>query len=106
MFLLSDGHDDNTGADIRVQEHIQHYNIDDKIVIHTFGYGSDHDAPVMNTIASFMGGAFYYIDDINKVTSVSYCIGIRLLCISNEWHVVHLCSEYQYTIDHQSIMLN
>lgn len=41
--------------------------IEEKIVIHSFGYGADHDAYVMNQIAKYREGNFYYIDNINKV---------------------------------------
>ncbi|CAK91880.1 unnamed protein product (macronuclear) [Paramecium tetraurelia] len=68
IFLLSDGQDDYKGAEQRVFDQLQLLKIEEKFVIHTFGYGQDHDAYVMNQIAKYREGNFYYIDNINKAS--------------------------------------
>ncbi|CAK94086.1 unnamed protein product (macronuclear) [Paramecium tetraurelia] len=68
MFVLSDGVDDDRGADLRCQQALHQYNIQDTLTINTFGYGSDHDAKVMNNIANLKGGQFVYIDQIQRVS--------------------------------------
>ncbi|CAD8189525.1 unnamed protein product [Paramecium pentaurelia] len=68
MFVLSDGVDDDKGADLRCQQALHKYNIQDTLTINTFGYGSDHDAKVMNNIANLKGGQFVYIDQIQRVS--------------------------------------
>jgi len=35
--------------------------------MHTFGYGHDHDANLMEQIARLNGGSFHYINDVSKV---------------------------------------
>lgn len=30
--------------------------------MHTFGYGADHDEKILNSIAKFQNGNFYYIE--------------------------------------------
>jgi hypothetical protein len=44
MFVLSDGQDDNKGADERCKNYIEKANIQETYTINTFGYGSDHDS--------------------------------------------------------------
>ncbi|CAD8117924.1 unnamed protein product [Paramecium sonneborni] len=68
IFLLSDGQDDYKGAEQRVYDQLELLKIEEKFVIHTFGYGQDHDAYVMNQIAKYREGNFYYIDNINKAS--------------------------------------
>ncbi|CAD8117925.1 unnamed protein product [Paramecium sonneborni] len=68
MFVLTDGQDDNKGADDRCQQAINEYQIQDTFVINSFGYGQDHDAKVMNNISNLKGGTFTFIDNINKAS--------------------------------------
>ncbi|CAD8110764.1 unnamed protein product [Paramecium sonneborni] len=68
MFVLSDGVDDDKGADLRCQKALEKYNLQDTLTINTFGYGSDHDPKVMNNIANLKGGQFVYIDQIQRVS--------------------------------------
>ena len=56
MFLLSDGVDDDKDADLRCEQVLQKFKIQDALTIKTFGYGEDHDAKVMNNIANLKGG--------------------------------------------------
>lgn len=68
MFVLSDGCDDNPGADLRCKQLIDAYNIEDAYVINTFGYGKDHDPKMMNQISNYKGGTFTFIDKIEKAS--------------------------------------
>ncbi|CAD8206870.1 unnamed protein product [Paramecium pentaurelia] len=68
MFVLTDGQDDNKGADDRCSQAINEYQIQDTFVINTFGYGQDHDAKVMNNISNLKGGTFTFIENISKAS--------------------------------------
>ncbi|CAD8192542.1 unnamed protein product [Paramecium octaurelia] len=68
MFVLTDGQDDNKGADERCQQAIHEYQIQDTFVINSFGYGQDHDAKVMNNISNLKGGTFTFIENIAKAS--------------------------------------
>ena len=35
--------------------------------IHSFGFGSDHDAKMMNSICGLKGGSFFYIEHIYQI---------------------------------------
>lgn len=59
MFLLTDGQ--NTSGEPpyeKVQAMLAEMGIDD-VIIHTFGYGDDHDATLMNNIANLKNGGFF-----------------------------------------------
>ncbi|CAD8151941.1 unnamed protein product [Paramecium pentaurelia] len=60
IFLLSDGQD--SGAAQRIQQ--QKDKIEDVVTIHSFGYGSDHDAALMSSICKVGQGSFYYIENV------------------------------------------
>lgn len=68
MFVLTDGQDDNNGADKRIAAALKLFDIKDSFVINTFGYGGDHDAKVMDSIASLKGGSFTFIENIEKAS--------------------------------------
>ena len=36
--------------------------------LHTFGYGNNYDAKIMNKLASLRDGSFYYVEDYNNVS--------------------------------------
>jgi len=47
-----------------------------EIMVHTFGYGNDHDAELMNHIAKSNNGNFYYVKDLELVAdSFVDCLG-------------------------------
>ncbi|CAD8072205.1 unnamed protein product [Paramecium primaurelia] len=68
MFLLSDGVDDDKGADQRCKSALIEYKIKDIFTINTFGYGADHDPKVMNNISNLKGGQFIFIDNFQQVS--------------------------------------
>lgn len=46
---------------------IYHQGFDE--TVYTFGFGSDHDASMMEAISTQGGGVYYYIDTNEKVCS-------------------------------------
>ncbi|CAD8200193.1 unnamed protein product [Paramecium octaurelia] len=105
IFLLSDGQDDYKGAELRVFDQLELLKIEEKFVIHTFGYGQDHDAYVMNQIAKYREGNFYYIDNINKASDYFilamsgmlsiYAQNVSINLKSNECEIVKAFGEGQ-----------
>jgi len=63
VFLLSDGQDGRAEAEVKnsIRKHLP----DESFTIHSFGFGSDHDAPMMNKICALKDGSFYYVEKIN-----------------------------------------
>lgn len=62
---MSDGQDGY--AYKGVEKLLSVYNLPDVFTIHTFGFGLDHDAKLMNHIAELQGGNFYNIDKIEMI---------------------------------------
>ncbi|CAD8141053.1 unnamed protein product [Paramecium octaurelia] len=60
IFLLSDGQDSGAAQSIQKQKD----RIIDVVTIHSFGYGSDHDADLMSKICKVGQGSFYYIENV------------------------------------------
>ncbi|CAD8147050.1 unnamed protein product [Paramecium pentaurelia] len=60
IFLLSDGQDPGAAQIIQQQKD----KIEDVVTIHSFGYGSDHDAALMSSICKVGQGSFYYIENL------------------------------------------
>ncbi|KAL4437706.1 hypothetical protein ABPG74_012381 [Tetrahymena malaccensis] len=65
VFLLSDGQDGS--ADLRVKQSLERHLPQECFTIHSFGFGSDHDGPLMNKICTLKDGNFYYVEKINQV---------------------------------------
>ncbi|CAD8154119.1 unnamed protein product [Paramecium pentaurelia] len=59
IFLLSDGVD-YTFPEIK--EQIKTAN--EVFTLHTFGFGQDHDAPMMTQICNLKSGSFYFVQDV------------------------------------------
>lgn len=78
LFLLSDGQDDNPGADERAREEINCYGeaVCGAFVTHTFGYGAGHDAVVMSAIAGLRGGCYNFVENTETVAEAfAKCLG-------------------------------
>lgn len=73
ILLLSDGHDNQwwrKGGPV-VDKFFEEWTPklkDHPYTIHTYGYGADHDADIMDQIAKLNGGAFHYVHDIANVS--------------------------------------
>lgn len=65
VFLLSDGLDG--GAENRVKDLMVSADIKDPYTIHSFGFGSDHDPKLMNSISQLKDGNFYYVEKLDQV---------------------------------------
>jgi len=69
IILLSDGQDNkyfNQGGAV-VEKYFKEWSEklkDHSYNIHTFGYGDDHDAELMDHIARLNGGAFHYVNNV------------------------------------------
>ncbi len=47
--------------------------------MYTFGFGSDHDADMLEAISTQGGGVYYYIDTNEKVRQSAYCMCSKYL---------------------------
>ncbi|CAD8066229.1 unnamed protein product [Paramecium sonneborni] len=59
IFLLSDGVDYTFPA---IQTQIK--SVNEIFTLHTFGFGQDHDAPMMTSICNLKSGSFYFVQDV------------------------------------------
>lgn len=79
ILLLSDGCDSNLiNLDIRIEKAIKEFKpkIKEIFKIHTFGYGASHDSKILDKIAEFTGGNFYYIEnELEICTTFALCMG-------------------------------
>ncbi len=74
VLLLSDGLDE--GAQDRVKTLMDQYAIQDSFTLNTFGYGSDHDADMMDDLAKLKDGTFYFIEKVDDVGECfADCVG-------------------------------
>lgn len=94
VMLLTDGQDNcgNNATNIRemmttMDKHLKSRDMD--YTVHTFGYGQDHDETILNSIAEFQNGNFYYIES-NKY--VDECF---LTCLSQLMTVIGKKAEIQ-----------
>ncbi|XP_010488284.1 PREDICTED: uncharacterized protein LOC104766149 [Camelina sativa] len=79
MILLSDGQDNHTLSHSRVHLRADYESLlpsSCRIPIHTFGFGSDHDAQLMHTISAVSRGTFSFIETENVIQDAfAQCIG-------------------------------
>ena len=70
IFLLSDGLDNmgNYHARQMIKETFMGSGLDDGgVIIHTFGFGRNHDPELMTSIADLTDGNFFFIDKLDEV---------------------------------------
>ena len=81
ILLLSDGCD-NQLNDIELAEAIKNLTkgLGISFTLNTFGYGDDHDAKIMNKLASIRDGSFFYVENYRKITE--YFVSVLGGCIS------------------------
>ncbi|XP_010458028.2 PREDICTED: uncharacterized protein LOC104739388 [Camelina sativa] len=79
MMLLSDGQDNFTLSHSRVHLRADYESLlpsSCRIPIHTFGFGSDHDAQLMHTISAVSSGTFSFIETETVIQDAfAQCIG-------------------------------
>eukprot|EP00358_Blepharisma_japonicum_P006713 CAMPEP_0202940374 /NCGR_PEP_ID=MMETSP1395-20130829/494_1 /ASSEMBLY_ACC=CAM_ASM_000871 /TAXON_ID=5961 /ORGANISM="Blepharisma japonicum, Strain Stock R1072" /LENGTH=573 /DNA_ID=CAMNT_0049634827 /DNA_START=480 /DNA_END=2201 /DNA_ORIENTATION=+ len=91
IVLLSDGIDNNQDTAMeRLRYAIREY--DPKVAaqysIHTFGYGSDHDANLMNTMAEVKNGGFYFVEKEDSIPEAfSNCLGELMSVVADQIQV-------------------
>ena len=81
ILLLSDGCD-NQLNDIELAEAVKNLTkgLGLSFTLNTFGYGDDHDAKIMNKLASIRDGSFFYVENYRKITE--YFVSVLGGCIS------------------------
>ncbi|XP_019056484.1 PREDICTED: uncharacterized protein LOC104801519 [Tarenaya hassleriana] len=91
MMLLSDGQDNYTLAPGRVHMRTDYESLlptSCRIPIHTFGFGSDHDAELLHTISEISSGTFSFIEtDIVIQDAFAQCVGGLLSVVVQELSV-------------------
>lgn len=92
IVMLSDGKDNNShSAMSRTKEILLRslHEIDTGFSIHTFGYGADHDAALLNAMADEKNGGFYYIEHEEAISTVfSNCLGELISVVADNIQVV------------------
>ncbi|KAF8717027.1 hypothetical protein HU200_026137 [Digitaria exilis] len=100
VILLSDGHDNHTlgslfsgkSYDDLVPRTLRRSNDNRCPPVHTFGFGTDHDAAAMHAIAEVTGGTFSFIQNHAVVQdSFAQCIGGLLSVAVQEARVAVEC---------------
>ena len=85
IILLSDGVD-NRMNHLEIGNGLKEITKDSNLgfILHTFGYGNDHDPKIMNTLATIRDGSFYFVQEYKKVAE--YFINVLGACVSeNEY---------------------
>lgn len=65
VWVLSDGQDTKGFSGEQVAPHLREHFLGKSVpfIIHTFGYGADHDPKIMKKLAQERSGSFKYIED-------------------------------------------
>lgn len=105
MILLSDGQDNYTVQYLGRDQHPPNYlsllpfpiqegeNPGFQIPVHTFGFGTDHDASLMHFISEISGGTFSFIETEGMIQDAfAQCIGGLLSVVVQELQVVLECT--------------
>ena len=81
ILLLSDGCD-NKYNDVELADSFKKLTkgLGLSFTLHTFGYGDDHDAKIMNKLANLRDGSFFYVKEYSKVAE--YFVSVLGGCIS------------------------
>ncbi|KAM0068432.1 putative transcription factor C2H2 family [Helianthus debilis subsp. tardiflorus] len=100
MILLSDGQDSDANFSPRklnlnyqsLSSSIQVKSDENRIPIHTFGFGTDHDACALHAISEHSGGMFSFIEAENVIQDAfAQCIGGLLSVVVQELRVEVEC---------------
>ncbi|CAG9334593.1 unnamed protein product [Blepharisma stoltei] len=85
IFLLTDGLDNtNPAASITIKGLSDSFQIKSPTIIHTFGYGRDHDALLMQDIAKNSKGNFYFVEFPKSIPDAfANCLGELVSLIAN-----------------------
>jgi len=81
ILLLSDGRDNFfKGIELANELKVLTKGFGLSFTLNTFGYGNDHDASLMNKLATMRDGSFFYVEDYSKITE--YFVSILGGCVS------------------------
>ena len=97
IILLSDGMD-NKMDHIEIGNGLKEFYKNTNLIftLHTFGYGSDHDPKIMNTLATIGDGSFYFVEEYKKV--VEYFVNVLGACVSMISEKVKISIKTKYKI--------
>ena len=89
IILLTDGQDDMSATSVaRAKEVIEKVKVAKEYSIHCFGYGSDHDATLLNAISDSKSGGFYFIDQFESIAQAfANCLGEVMSILFDSIHV-------------------
>ena len=91
VLLLTDGVDNNVGTAMqRLEKLFVKYDkqIPTNYSIHTFGYGSDHQADLLNSVSQRKNGGFYFVESEASIPQVfSDCLGEMMSIIADSIQV-------------------
>lgn len=120
VFLLSDGQ--HNGPDFSLGEHFASAKPKSKYTIHTFGYGEDHDAQLLQSIAQHKSGNYYFIDNISRLDECFVdCLATVTTCVCpsfqldvkfkdcdafKDFHIISVYSSYLCKTGSDSATLN
>lgn len=77
MFLLTDGQHNQGPCSLQTMFGAAQEFGRASHTVHTFGYGDDHDAVLMQSISEHRGGNYYFVDDIGRVDECFLdCLGL------------------------------
>ena len=81
ILLLSDGCD-NESNDVELANSLKQMTkgLGLSFTLHTFGYGDDHDAKIMNKLANLRDGSFFYVQEYTKIAE--YFVSVLGACVS------------------------
>lgn len=91
ILLLSDGKDNNSHSALpRAKEILLRsiHEINSGFSIHTFGYGGDHDATLLNAMAEEKNGGFYFLEHEESIPIIfSNCLGELISVVADNIQV-------------------
>lgn len=91
ILLLSDGKDNNSHSALpRAKEILLRsiHEINSGFSIHTFGYGGDHDATLLNAMAEEKNGGFYFLEHEQSIPIIfSNCLGELISVVADNIQV-------------------
>lgn len=84
VFLLTDGLDSVGDVEKHLATMLNKFDVPQSTIIHTFGFGLDHDAKLMADIADLRDGNFYFIEQLEMIDETFVdCLGGLLSTISH-----------------------
>ncbi|CAN6282842.1 unnamed protein product [Urochloa humidicola] len=96
VILLSDGQDNRSRVGTNYGNHVPlsfTVSVDRPGPVHTFGFGTDHDAAAMHAIAEVTGGTFAFVENQEVIQdSFAQCIGGLLSVVVQDARLAVTCA--------------